>query len=259
MTFKIKNKFSLWQIQWSAWVFDLDDTLLDTSQLLIPQAFKNACEFLCEKNILESVEKGVQIWGVLKSKHSTFEIIRIIIQKKMNQDSLMVINEVNEIPQIDFKNQLTELEREAYNVFRTIRLPKSLPLIERGSELLQLLHQKNIPLFLVTQGDVATQMQKVNALSITSHFKYIYYIDPYSGESKEQAFQDIINKNIFKPEMILSVGNRLDNEIAQSKKIGMKTCYISYGEHAHHPPQSKDQIPDFNFKSIQELYGDFYD
>lgn len=223
-------------MKWQAWIFDLDDTLLDTTGELIPLVAHRVCEFLVEKKIYSSLNEVNEAWLDKKKQWAGQVLIEKLIEEKASP---------GKIPS-------TQWVQEAYQIFRTPHIPNKLSLLPGAQEILIRAHQQ-VPLFLVTQGDIPTQMKKVKTLGIVDFFRHIYYVDPLRGENKSQAFQSILQQFQFTPEHVLSIGNRLDNEIELSNKLGMQTCYLPYGEHSMEVVQSKDQEPNYLIHNLEEL------
>lgn len=226
---------------WQAWIFDLDDTLLDTSQLLIPESLKRVLHYLKETKVIVNVDEELKIWKEKKENFSTFEIIKEIIERHGRSSDISIEEKI----------------QESYKIFRTPSIPQKLPLRFGGKEILDhilfKIPNRTISLFLVTQGEIKTQIKKVEAMGIVEYFKRIYYVEPLSGESKEQCFREILNENKLTPDRVLSIGNRLDNEIAMSKKLGMRTCFVDYGEHRKFVPLLPEQVSDFKIENLNEL------
>jgi FMN phosphatase YigB (HAD superfamily) len=223
--------------EWQAWIFDLDDTLLDTSGALIPQVAQRVCEYFVRQNLFTNREEALSVWLEYKIKLAGKILIRKIVEERVT----------------GFERR-EKLIQEAYQIFRTPELPLTLPLLPGGREILQMMSSK-VPLFLVTQGDIPTQIKKVEILNLTDYFRQIYYVDPFMGEDKSLAFKALLKQFGFDPHRVLSIGNRLDNEIELSKKLEMKTCYHCYGEHQGELPQNKNQQPDFKIYYLSELQG----
>lgn len=219
--------------RWQAWIFDLDDTLLDTSGELVPSAMLRAFEFLLAQRLLPSLEEGKRRWSYWRTHKSGVHLFRALL------DSLE-------------ETQQQDMAEQAYRIFRTPQLPESLEPRPGGREILEKASQK-FPLFLVTQGDIDTQMQKVERLGIISFFRHVYYIDPFANENKRKAFAAILSHYNLSPQRVLSIGNRLDNEIALSKILGMQTCYVRHGEHRFETPATAEQIPDFEITDLFDL------
>lgn len=224
---------------WQAWIFDLDDTLLDTSGELIPQASQRVCQFLVDQKIFVNQEDALAAWSAKKEILAGKALIQSLIVERAPSSS-----------------NCEKWIQEAYHIFRTPQLPPHLSLLPGGEELLRVA-QEQMMLFLVTQGDIPTQIKKVELLKIANFFRQIYYVDPFRGENKTQAFQAILKQFQFEPQRVLSIGNRLDNEIESSKRLGMKTCYYPYGEHQGETPQCRHQEPDYVIHGLQKLQSFF--
>lgn len=231
---------------WQAWIFDLDDTLLDTSGELVPKAAYAACEYLVINNAASSMEQSLSLWSQWRSRKTGVDLFSELITATMDART---------------RQQMAE---KAYRIFRQPVIPAKLNLRPGGIPLLEEA-QRSIPLFLVTQGDIYTQMKKVEALEVGSYFRHVFYVDPFAGESKLQAFEAILQQHSFDPEKVLSIGNRLDNEILFGKKLGMKTCYVRFGEYQHQNPGRSiasinpavtatiEMIADFEITHLPEL------
>lgn len=218
---------------WHAWIFDLDDTLLDTSNSLIPDAVQRACQFMVAQGVTPSLEECLSLWSERHRQATGIDLWKILS------------NEANQ-------EKKERIAIQAYDIFRRPILPDTLPLMTGGGELLRAAY-KRFPLFLITQGDLETQLAKVRKLKIAPYFQRVYYLDPFKGENKQDAFINILQTQAFKPQHLLSIGNRRDNEIAIAKRLGMTTCLIRYGEHAHEDAQSPEEIPDFEIDNLHEL------
>ena len=86
-------------------------------------------------------------------------------------------------------------------------------------------------------------------------FNHIFYVDPQKKQTKTQAFLEILKQTQFQASHILSVGNRLDKEIAESKRLGFATCYVKHGEYIHLQASLPEEYPDHQILNIRELVG----
>ncbi len=219
--------------QFKALVFDLDDTLLDTSQLLVPMAAKHACQEMIKQGLQCSLQVCEQERAKLANQLSHREIFKKI---------------ANDIGCIH-----TELAIEnAVNAFYNPAVPKNLPLMPGALENLSELSKK-YSLFLLTTGNLETQLKKIHALNILHFFKEYFIVDAFKGERKLDIFKKIIYSYAYQPSEILSIGNRLSNEIREAKMCGCTTCYFEYGEHVGEKPSLAEDKPDFIIHQHSEL------
>lgn len=213
--------------------FDLDDTLLDTSAILIPSAAKRACELMLEAGLQCSLGECLQMRQELSVLHSHTEIFSRIIQRFGARDQ---------------EKAMEGALGAFYNPF----VPAHLPLLSGALENIEKL-KKNYNLYLVTMGSFEGQSKKIKSLDIEKHFKKIFIVDSLSGNRKESAFREILNEEGHAPEALLSFGNRLTSEIRDGKKVGAKTCYFAYGEHVGEKPQVPEDYPDYTIYHHREL------
>jgi FMN phosphatase YigB (HAD superfamily) len=217
-------------------IFDLDDTLLDTSRWVVPFAARESCQVMInhglKANLEECIEKRKEI-HLKNPRANAFELLVQHFGVKKN----VVAEDVKAYGQKAF------FER---NVNETIAL------FDGADEVLENLQGK-YKLYMVTAGNLATQMQKIRKLHIESFFQNIFYIDPSQGMKKGDAFKALLDTHSYLPEEYLSIGNRADHEIAEAKDLKMKTCLVEYGEYVHLKPSRPEEIPDFRIRDIREL------
>jgi putative hydrolase of the HAD superfamily len=190
--------------------FDLDDTLMDTSRILVPQAAQNAFQILIDAelklNLADCEEKRTQ-W------------IRSISHK-----------EVFEKLAKDFGTEKTSAAlNRANKAFYEPDLPKTLPLLQGARENIQKLKSK-YSLYIVTAGFPSAQIQKVKALGIFDDFKKIFVVNSLEKERKLASFEKILELENIRPHQLLCIGNSLASEIADAKKLGAVACYFESGE-----------------------------
>ena len=213
--------------------FDLDDTLLDTSGLLLPMASRQACETMVAQGLQCSTEECMQ-WRAKLAKEMSHREIFLEIARRFNSGDIQ------------------PLARAGIESFYNPEIPKNLPLLPFALDNLKTLAAQ-YTLFLVTSGAPATQNKKVDAAGLRSFFKKIYTLDGFKGEKKRSAFEDIIASEKINSSELLSIGNRLFEEIRQAKQLGGQTCYFKYGEHVGEIPQVPEDHADFTVLSHREL------
>ncbi len=213
--------------------FDLDDTLLDTSGLLVPLASRRACEAMIAAGLQCSLEECMQMRQKLAADFSHTDIFtRIADHYGTNQHGKAV--------------------HDALEEFYNPQIPSTLPLLPHSLENIERL-KEDYDLFLVTMGSYECQAKKIQALNIAHHFKKIYILNGFIGEKKDSAFREIVKMQGHAPQELLSVGNRLSSEIRDGKRMGADTCYFAYGEHVGEKPQYPEDHPDYTITHHKEL------
>ncbi|WP_413568836.1 HAD hydrolase-like protein [Bdellovibrio sp. HCB117] len=213
--------------------FDLDDTLLDTSGILVPAAARRSCEAMLAAGLRCDLETCLQMRHELASQYSHTEIFTKIVDRFGT-------------------NQKGKAIHDALERFYNPEIPEKLPMMPGSLDNIQKL-RKSHNLFLVTMGSPEAQAQKIRSLGIAPLFKKIYILNGFIGEKKESAFLDIVQSEGHKPQELLSIGNRLSSEIRDGKRMGADTCYFAYGEHVGEIPQYPEDHPDFTITQHQDL------
>lgn len=190
--------------------FDLDDTLLDTSGLLAPQATVQTFELM--------IRKGLQL------STAQCEAFRQQLVKTMSH------REVFEKLAAEYGTDETRAALpEIISSFYEAKLPTSLPLIEGARQNIDYLKTK-YTLYLVTAGVEKSQLEKVKALGVLPDFKKVYVVNTLTKQRKYDVFTDIIKDMGIKNEELLCIGNSLLSEIQDAVTIGAKACYFEFGE-----------------------------
>ncbi len=213
--------------------FDLDDTLLDTSHFLIPQAYREAVTGMIENGWLGTQLEADQF---RKTYQGPPESLFLELAKSKGQDP----------------KKTSLLQQIGTDKFYRRKIPPTLPLMDGARELLDEL-KRSFDLFLVTAGDPPTQLSKVHALKIESYFKSCFYVDASVPESKMTAFREIITLQKINPEALLSIGNRIDQEIELAKRLGAQTCWMQHGEHSSGVPKGPMQKPDYKVTRLRDI------
>lgn len=213
--------------------FDLDDTLLDTTGLLIPNASRVACQAMIDRGLKLSLSDAMDLRHKMATSMSHTDIFTFIADQYGNSNKGNMVH-------------------AAIEAFYNPPVPANLPLMKGALENLQKL-QSRYNLYLVTMGTQKAQTEKIEALRIRHFFKKCYILNGFIGEKKDLAFREIISNESHKPQELLSIGNRLSSEIRDAKKLGGTTCYFEYGEHAGEKPQQAEDVPDFTIRAHQDL------
>ena len=213
--------------------FDLDDTLLNTSGLLVPMAARRSCEAMLEAGLRCSLDECLRMRAELAPEYSHTEVFTKIVDRYGT-------------------NQKGRAIHDALEKFYNPEIPDTLPLLEGALENLEKLG-KIYNLYLVTVGSHPSQVKKIEALGVKKYFKGIYILNGFMGEKKESAFLDIIQKEKHAPHELLAIGNRLSSEIRDGKRCGTGTCYFAFGEHVGEKEQYPEDHPDFTIEHHKDL------
>lgn len=213
--------------------FDLDDTLMDTTGILVPNAAKNAFQILIDAGLTltlaECEEKRTQLIKNISHK----DVFTILAAKFGTEKTLLVLDLAN-------------------RAFYEPKLPKYLPLLDGAIE--NILALKNsYSLYIVTAGYETAQNEKIRALGIESHFKKIFVVNSLAKERKFSSFEKILKIENIQPHELLCIGNSLSSEIADAKKIGAVACYFEFGEDRGTVSIESDEKPDYHVRKHSDV------
>lgn len=213
--------------------FDLDDTLLDTSGLLVPVASREAFNILISNGLRLSLDE---------CEKQRLNLIKTISHK----DLFMHLSE-------KFGNSQTIASVPlATRAFYEPDLPLSLPLLSEAETVLESLHMK-YNLYIVTAGYESGQKNKIRSLQIEKYFKGIFVVNSLNNERKITAFRKILELDSLRPPDLLCIGNSLSSEIKDAKELGAISCYFEFGEDRGPIPAEPHLKPDYHIKNLAQL------
>jgi len=109
---------------------------------------------------------------------------------------------------------------------------------------------------LVTSGDKEIQRKKIDVLELNNrYFDDIVITERNNDQSKKACFQEIMKRYDLQPEEVICVGDKIDDELAASKSLGMVSIMFEHGRHykAYLKVQDKYIKPDYFIKHIKDI------
>jgi putative hydrolase of the HAD superfamily len=225
-------------MNYKAIAFDLDDTLIDTTNELIPFACRKIHSYLLTEGYPNTYEE--------------FDILRKEYVKTKSHKEFFK-NLVTTFP-IILPAEAPLIIANLNRLFYEPDVPLNLGLMPGAEDNLKTLAAK-YNVFIVTAGVLSAQHKKLAQLNIDRFVKKenILVVADGAFSSKREAFKKILQDTGILPEQLLSIGNRLSQEIRMAKQVGAKTCYYQHGEHAEDEVQDHFEIPDFTIHTHKEL------
>lgn len=132
------------------------------------------------------------------------------------------------------------------------RIQAPLPLMPGAADNLAKLRQK-YELYLLTQGHVPFQRQKIQSLGIEAFFRECFVFDPKQNLTKGHFFRKILQQTQKPPHHHLSIGNRRSTDLREAKLCGYQTCFFAHGEHVNDDVQVPEDRADFTVTNHSEL------
>jgi putative hydrolase of the HAD superfamily len=116
----------------------------------------------------------------------------------------------------------------------------------------------NIPVVLLTDGDVVQQKNKVKALKIDSFFLDVFYSDSYGVDKRKPntfMYLMILEKLKLDPSQVLNIGDNPKKDFYVNKSLGIKTIQINRKNaiYSQKFPYFKDVKPNTIINSLNDV------
>ncbi len=222
-------------------VFDLDDTLLDTSRLLIPVASREALEKMISEGLGADLPQALNAWSELTRSPD-----RRPDHNRRRQDIF------TQLADRFGASDAARVARLGSEAFYNRKVESHITLFPGAREMIDSLRKK-YSLHLVTAGNSTTQKDKIEILNLGPLFESLSTVDSARGQTKGLAFMQIAKNGGGRANQYLSVGNRIDIDILEAKQIGWDTCWVKYGEHASLLPLQASEQPDYTVDNVVEI------
>jgi FMN phosphatase YigB (HAD superfamily) len=214
-------------------VFDLDDTLADTSGTVLEMAHADAVRAMLRAGLRATFDEAF--------------------------DALLSIREVD--PAARFTEELVRrygapdpvacARRGLRAFFATPR--DEIRLMPGALEVLRSLRRRGIRLFLLSYGEPAAQEAKVKRLGIRALFEAVRTVPLSEGPDKSPALADLLREAGLAPGETWLVGDRPDGEIRAGRELGTFTIRVRAGEFRRVEAGTPAERPDRTISSLPEL------
>lgn len=213
--------------------FDLDDTLLDTSGLLVPAASRHAFQLLQKAGLTLSLEECEKFRLDLIRTTSHKDVFKKLAAEYGTEETMKAVALANK-------------------AFYEPVLPEHLPLLPGAKENLEILSKK-YHLYIVTAGYQEAQLNKVKSLGIAQYFKNVFVVNSLEKERKLAPFKKILELENIQPRELLCIGNSLSSEIHDARELGATSCYFQFGEDRGAVPTEPERRPHYHIYNHAEL------
>jgi FMN phosphatase YigB (HAD superfamily) len=205
-------------------IFDLDDTLIPTSNEITPKCLEAALKKMIENGLSVNFEEGKKILFEMNSGPTrTSEVIKEFVKKMQGSDNHVIVG-------------MSALEESLL----TIGVQKTHGL----NNFLRVLKEK-FHLAIVTGGNAPTQQAKIDLYGIDKELFVDIIVEEWG--MKERSY--LILKERFGPFIV--VGDRIKNDLSGAKKLGGTTIHVRQGRGVFEPKNHPDV--DFEIASLKEL------
>jgi len=207
-------------------IFDLDDTLIETSLSITPNVLKKAFFRAIREGLeVKNIEKELEVLFKLDKKSSSSEeTLKKFFIKKRSIKFFEIA-----------KKELFSLD-DQINILPTKNSLKVLKELKKFHKL-----------GLVTIGDREVQMKKMKKAGIDTSFFSI--IDVLKND-KMISYKKILNMH--KKEKILVCGDRIDKDLKPAKFLKFITVHFVNGRGINQI--DKEQVVDYKIKDLKEIF-----
>ena len=218
--------------------FDLDDTLLDTNGQLVAPAAREACAAMIGAGLDADLEPCLR------------ERQRLAAERPREDIHLLLARQFGIRP--DSGATFQSVRNVGYRAYFFREILPGITTFPGVYDLLDYLGRR-YRLHLVTSGGPPTQRKKVAFLGLEPYFHGVHYVDTLAGEKKGSVFAELMHSEAAFPGQCFCVGDRVDREIREGKKLGMVTCHVHHGEFAGITPQTPEEMADYRIEHISAL------
>ncbi len=215
-------------------IFDLDDTLYDCNGTLVLRGRRQVAKTIA-KMINCSEEESYHLQTKIEDKYG----IRTNVYEKI----------------VALYNLPNRYARELLEEFIHVDI-SNITLFPDVMNTLKQMKSQGYKLILVTSGEKQVQKKKIDVLGLNdNYFDEILITDRTNGQTKRNCFKEIIQRYSLKPEEIVCIGDKIDDELAAGKSLGMVTVMFEHGRHykAYLKEQGKHINPNYSIKRIKDL------
>jgi len=194
-------------------VLDLDDTLLDTSGLLVPRAQGEAARALIDAGLRAGPNRVARLRTLAA---------RAVEPEQVDRE---VCRQLGQVPD----GIAGAGERAFYDRARNVRRGGGVRLLPGARDVLNRLRH-DYPLVLMTSGVPETQRAKIECVGIEPFFTQVIVLERGVAGGKRAALSRLQRSSGWLAREFLVVGDGWDAEILAGVRLGMFTCWVNRGE-----------------------------
>ena len=217
-------------------VFDLDDTLYEEFTY-VRSGFRAVAEFLSVQYGANADELSELMWSTMLSigRGKVFNV---------------ALESIQQATQANVKRCVT--------LYR-LHQPQQLQLYEDAELILKYLANKQIPRYIVTDGNKLVQQRKLQALKLEQRMKRCFITHRYGvrhSKPSPYCFQKIAQIEKVDPSEVVYIGDNVSKDFVGIKPLGFRTARILRGSYTTLERPAEFQA-DINIQSLTEII-DYY-
>lgn len=208
-------------------VLDLDDTLLDTTGILIPHADRRAIELLGPQSPTDALSqlRSLRAEGVT--------------------DPIAELGRLQAVP------------RDRIERARSVWFDYDVPPLELDPRVDVALQELSsiAPLALLTQGVERTQRAKIARLGIAGRFEAVVVVTSAERHAKADALRALLGRLGRQPQRVVVVGDRLASDIHAANACGCRGIRVLAGEGRFDRPTTRLEMPWAEVEHVDQVAG----
>ncbi len=211
-------------------IFDLDDTLIDSSGSIIPVKLKAALQAM--------LKAGLKV----SSPDAAFRTLLSINATSLNgKETLRTFLDSIRADVRFLEIGLKEYYGATETSFSVSPLPEVIKVLTELKE--------NHDLVIVSTGDEKQQQLKLKKANINPAL--FHKIIVCEGYNKKNHYKHLMKEFNYQPEEILVCGDKFETDLLPAKELGMRTAHLLWGRASSIP--IKGGGPDYNIRGLPEL------
>ncbi len=212
-------------------VFDLDDTLVDTTGQLLEPAHLDAATAMIAAGLPGTAQEVAQARIDLSRAHPGESVDLLVAHRYGCEDDAVVM--------------------AGHRAFYERRV-RRLDAFPDAHAVLRELGEAGVLRLLVTAGHPPTQRQKLTLAGLDELLDGIRICD-YTDPDKQGAIAELMAEHSVQPQETLVIGDRLDREIAAARRLGCWAVRVAHGEGRYSRPTTPDEQPHYTVPGIEAL------
>jgi FMN phosphatase YigB (HAD superfamily) len=213
-------------------VFDLDDTLYDCTGTLLEASRRRAAAVLVEAGLPMSEEEAFALQKELADTYGPHFLVFDEIARR------------HSLSNDDIDN--------AYRAYNSDEVG-DIALFPDVARTLRFLRSRGVRCFLLTSGVHRRQAAKIEKLGLQDAFDDIVINDVDRGDLMSECFRYLLDRHRLRPQEVLVVGDRPQEEIRIGKDLGATTAQMLHGRFSSFEPRDERETPDYRITGVFQV------
>lgn len=227
-------------------IFDLDDTLIPTTEVLVPQTIISLVAYLKSEGLVTNQQEMLNFKKQYKGQKNETAFFTDFVSFILERESLN-----NNEMQLTTEKKQAEVTQNCFKLFHNPTIAADFAPFKDTHPVLSYLKTKGYELILLTQGNPESQFNKIKQVKILPYFDSIHIVDIFKKQKKMDFLKQILHLSKALPQHLLCIGDSLHNELWASHKLGIKTCWVL--NNSDHSKVLREFDPDFTIEGLHDL------